>query len=204
MSVRSAIFPFMRAFKLAEPEMRLDIINGKISNFNNRMNNSPGYAINVIVSSLKSYDRKLKPKVVAKKEIKKKIRKEITILIIVRLKIIINNEIEFQYYYYCSMPNADIAKNYVNHTKCTDECSGKWLMVHRARVEFIVAQHLFQHSPSTTPNTTPDSVTNSIKFLLNHSLHFVRSTCASEPLVVFGGYSLPAVPTMGGPILANK
>lgn len=53
--------PFMRAFKLAEPEMRLDIISGKINNFNIRMNNSPGYAINAIVSSLKSKDRKQKP-----------------------------------------------------------------------------------------------------------------------------------------------
>lgn len=53
--------PFIRAFKLAEPEMRLDMINGKISNFSNRINNSPGYAINVIASLLKFNVRKLKP-----------------------------------------------------------------------------------------------------------------------------------------------
>lgn len=73
----------MRAFKLAEPEMRLDIINGKISNFNNRMNNSPGYAINIIALSLKLYDRKLKP---VDMEKQRKQRYKINQLIISKIK----------------------------------------------------------------------------------------------------------------------
>lgn len=60
-NVRMAMRPFMRAFKLAEPEIRLDIINGKINSFNSLINNSPGYEISVIEFSLNRNERKLKP-----------------------------------------------------------------------------------------------------------------------------------------------
>lgn len=60
-NVRIAIFPFIRAFKLADTFMRLDISNGKVNNFKIRINNSPGYEINEIVSSEKLNRRKAVP-----------------------------------------------------------------------------------------------------------------------------------------------
>lgn len=59
--VRSAIFPFIRAFKLAETFTKLEISNGNVNNFKIRKNSSPGYEISIIVSSEKLYCRKNVP-----------------------------------------------------------------------------------------------------------------------------------------------
>lgn len=60
-NVRNAIRPFIFAFKLAEPAIRLEMISGRIKSFNSRMNNSPGYESSNIASALKVYGRKAKP-----------------------------------------------------------------------------------------------------------------------------------------------
>lgn len=59
--VRNTILPFMRAFKLAETVTRLDMSIGKVTNFNIRINNSPGYEINMMVSLDKLYERNVIP-----------------------------------------------------------------------------------------------------------------------------------------------
>lgn len=46
--VLTAILPFNRAFKLALPAIKLDIINGRIRSFNIRINSSPGYEMSKI------------------------------------------------------------------------------------------------------------------------------------------------------------
>lgn len=60
-SVRIAIRPLIFAFKLAEPVIKLDMINGSINNFNKRMNNSPGYDMRRITSELNLNGRREKP-----------------------------------------------------------------------------------------------------------------------------------------------
>lgn len=59
--VRDTILPFIRAFKLAETVTRLPMSIGSVTNFNIRMNNSPGYEINMMVSLDKLYERNVIP-----------------------------------------------------------------------------------------------------------------------------------------------
>lgn len=64
--IQDTILPLIRAFKLADTVMRLDMSIGKVSNFNIRRNNSPGYEINMMVSLEKLYERNVIPKNVCK------------------------------------------------------------------------------------------------------------------------------------------
>lgn len=61
MRVLNAIFPFIRAFRLAEPAIRLEITRGRIISFRIRMKSSPGYDINIIESGPKFSGRRLTP-----------------------------------------------------------------------------------------------------------------------------------------------
>lgn len=53
--------PFMRAFRLADPAIKLDMTSGSIISLSIRINNSPGYEISMIESWLRCSVRKLKP-----------------------------------------------------------------------------------------------------------------------------------------------
>lgn len=61
--VRIAIRPFVRTFTLAVAVIRLEMIKGKISIFNIRINNSPGQEIKIIASGLRLNGRKPNPEI---------------------------------------------------------------------------------------------------------------------------------------------
>lgn len=59
--VLTAILPLILAFKLAEPAIKLAMINGRINSFKSRMNSSPGYAITINASGPKWYGLRPRP-----------------------------------------------------------------------------------------------------------------------------------------------
>lgn len=61
MKVRSAILPFILAFRLAEPAIRLEMTSGRIISFSRRMNSSPGYEISMMESPCSCNGRREKP-----------------------------------------------------------------------------------------------------------------------------------------------
>lgn len=60
-NVRKAIRPFILAFKLADPDIKLAITKGRIINLRTRINSSPGYDINIIDSASRWAGRRPKP-----------------------------------------------------------------------------------------------------------------------------------------------
>lgn len=60
-NVRKAIRPFILAFRLADPDIKLAITKGRIINLRTRMNSSPGYDINIIDSASRWAGRRPKP-----------------------------------------------------------------------------------------------------------------------------------------------